>query len=162
MTTLADVHRSLIAQMQRTLDTLANVLVGLTPEHAHSLRDLSDGPKGWTPTEVICHLRDFDGFFHGRAQLIAQQDNPQLPAYDHEALAVERRYNEQDIDQAYDELRASRLRFIAFFQGLDAQQWERQGIHPERGPFSLTDAAIQVVGHDLVHLEQLTRILAQR
>jgi len=59
-------------------------------------------------------------------------------------------------------LRASRARFIAFFQSLSGEQWARAGIHPEKGDFTMTDALMQVSSHDLVHLEQIARILAAR
>jgi hypothetical protein len=56
----------------------------------------------------------------------------------------------------------SRARFVALFEDLTAEQWNRAGIHPERGHFTLLDALIQVGTHDVTHLEQITRIIAER
>ncbi len=95
MTTTDQIHQSHIALMQRTRDTLGHLLRGVFQADATTYRDLSDGPKGWTTLEVLCHLRDFDGFFRGRAAMMHDQEQPALPAYDHEALAVERNYNGQ-------------------------------------------------------------------
>ena len=89
------------------------------------------------------------------------EDHPQLPAYDHEAMAIERAYQSEQVSDAFAALNDSRQRFIAFFRGLSAEEWERAGIHPERGEFTMTDAVTQVVLHDLDHLEQITRVLAQ-
>ena len=89
-----------------------------------------------------------------------EQDYPKLPAYDHEAMAIERAYQRQAAATAYDELKASRRRFIDFFKSLTDEAWRRGGIHPERGDFAMTDALMQVVLHDIDHLEQITRVMA--
>ena len=46
-------------------------------------------------------------------------------------------------------------------QPITAADWERGGVHPERDNFTMTDAVMQVGLHDLDHLEQITRVLAQ-
>lgn len=156
-----DIHKTRkrhIWMMGKTMDILGHVLKHVTQEQAQTLRD---GIGGWTVLEVVGHLRDFDGFFHGRAQQMVAEENPQLPAYDHEKLALERNYNGQDLAYVYDELVQSRRRTIAFFEGLTDEQWECVGVHPERGYFTMTDAVIQVGMHDVDHLEQITRILEQ-
>lgn len=144
--------------MRKSCETLGHVLKLVSPQQA---ADLRDGPDGWSIVEVVCHLRDFDEFFYQRALLMLGEDYPTLPAYDHVALAVERAYQSQNIQQAYATLVESRQRFIAFFKGLDEAQWERAGIHPESGHFTMTDAAMQVCSHDTNHIEQITRILTQ-
>ncbi len=156
---LALIRQRHIAFMQTSLEIIGNVLAPVSQVVATTLRDDRDGPKGWTVVEVVCHLRDFDGFFQQHAQMILDQENPQLPAYDHEALAVERQYINQDVHQVYEELVASRRRFVEFFKSLAGPQWERAGIHSERDHFTLTDAVMQVGLHDAIHIEQITRIL---
>ena len=80
----------------------------------------------------------------------------------HEAMAIERDYQAQSLETAYDALKVSRARFVDFFHGLTGKQWERGGDHPERDSFSMTDALMQVGAHDLDHLEQITRVLRSR
>lgn len=144
--------------MQQTVKTISHILTTVSQETATTLRD---GPGGWTILEVLCHVRDFDIFFYERAVMMLNQEHPTLPAYDHEQIAIDQRYNEQDLRRALADLLASRARFVALFQGLTTAQWERTGIHPERDHFGLTDAAIQVGHHDVVHIEQITRILIE-
>jgi len=148
-----------IILMEKTCATLGHIVQGISQEEATTLRD---GADGWTIVEIVCHLRDFDGFFHHRAQMMVEQDNPLLPAYDHEALAIERQYNSQNLADTYAELRESRQRFVDFFKGLDDVQWQRTGVHPEAGPFDMLGSAMQVGIHDADHLEQIMRVLAQR
>ncbi len=162
MTTITLVRQRSIGLMQNTLHTLTNIMQTVDDTTAVSVRDPNDGEKGWTILEILCHLRDFDEFFHGRALLMRDQDHPQLPAYDHEALAHERRYNEQNPADVLADLQQKRARFIAFFQDLSEAEWEGTGVHPERDSFDMTDAVMQVGHHDVIHIEQITRILAER
>ena len=145
-----------LGAMQVSCDILGHILRGLPNERARALRD---GADGWSILEIVCHLRDFDEIFYQRALMMQAQDQPQLPAYDHEAMAIERAYQQEDLAEAYSALKTSRRRFIAFFAGLTPEQWERDGVHPERESFTMTDAAMQVGLHELDHLEQITRVL---
>ena len=147
-----------IAAMRLTCQILTHILKNVSAEKA---RDLRDGAAGWSIIEIACHLRDFDEFFQHRARMMLEQDHPRLPAYDHEALAIERDYQSDSLDEACAALQLSRARFAAFFESLTPEQWERGGVHPERDSFSMTDALMQVSAHDLDHIEQITRVLRQ-
>ena len=147
-----------IAAMRLSCDILGHIVSTISDERARALRD---GPAGWSIIEIVCHLRDFDEIFYNRARMMLESEYPQLPAFDHEALAIERAYQAQTLADAYGALRASRQRFMAFFKSLTAADWERGGVHPERDNFTMTDAVMQVGLHDLDHLEQITRVLAQ-
>lgn len=144
--------------MEKTSDILENMLRDVPQETASTLRD---GPNGWTTLEVLCHLRDFNEIFHQRAVMMQQQSYPDLPAYDHEAMAIERGYNSQNLKTVLTELVMGRDRLVEFFQNLSPEEWELAGIHPEKGHFTMTDAVIQVGSHEINHIEQITRILAQ-
>jgi hypothetical protein len=153
------IRQSHLNTMNLTARTLGHLLAPVSQEQATTLRD---GPNGWTTVEVLCHLRDFDGFFRGRAEMMLAGGTPQLPAYDHEALAIERNYNAERLTDVYDALLRSREATHARFASLTPEQWELAGIHPETGYFTLTDAVRQVGTHDLTHIEQILKILTGR
>jgi hypothetical protein len=159
MAELSDIRRRHIWLMRTSVKTISHILQNLTKEAATTLRD---GEDGWTVLEIVAHLRDFDGIFRHRAQMILTQEKPQLPAYDHEAMAIERAYNQQNLAEVLAQYQASREETVSFFRNLSPEDWERSSTHPERGHFTLTDAVIQVGMHDNEHLEQLTRILTQQ
>ena len=158
MDQMNQIYKRHIALMKTTCETIGNVLKHVDQQQATTLRD---GPDGWTVLEVLGHLRDFDGFFRGRAVMMLEQENPELPAYDHEALAIENNYNGQRLDTVYAEFVQSRGQTADFFKSLTDEQWQRVGVHPERGHFTMVDAVMQVGLHDANHLEQITRILAR-
>jgi hypothetical protein len=159
MTTFADVRKRSIRMMRLSCQTYANLL--RTVSH-HTATTLRDGPTGWTTLEVVCHVRDFDAFFMNRCQCMLDGLYPLLPAYDHEQLAIDRSYNTQDLLTVLAELSVHRESFAHFFEGLTEAQWECAGVHPEYGHWTMTTALMQVPTHDLVHLEQITRILSQQ
>ena len=155
-TTWQQVRERQIAAMRLSCEILGHILRDVSGEQARALRD---GPDGWSIVEIVCHLRDFDEIFHNRARMMLAHDHPQLPAYDHEAIAIERDYQSQSLAEAFVALKASRASFARFFETLAPEQWARGGDHPERDSFSMTDALMQVSAHDLDHLEQITRVL---
>lgn len=145
-----------IANARRTPVILNALLSGVSPDRA---MNATDGPDGWSVVEVVCHLRDFDGFFRGRVELMLGEENPVLPAYDHEALATERDYQGQDLREAFASLLDQRRSFLELLAGLTPEQLARTGIHPENGPISVFDAIVQLTHHDLTHLDQIARCL---
>lgn len=159
MTTIETIRVRHIGLMRKSVKTLGNVIQGLTLEQATTWRD---GGDGWTVTEVMCHLRDFDVFFYGRAEMMVALENPVLPAYDHLALARDLKYNEQNLFDVYESLRIHREKFAQFFESLEGDQWDHTGQHPERDSFEMLDALMQVGLHDNDHLEQVTRIIAEK
>ena len=151
-------HIRSIILMKRTIAILEKLIQPISQETATTLRDEGDG---WTVTEVICHLRDFNEIFHQRAIMFLEEDNPALPAYDHDAMAIERDYNSQNLQNVFAELQQSRDEIMAFFNELSDEQWEQVAIHPEKGRVNLGDAAAQVGFHDLTHIDQIHKILNQ-
>lgn len=158
MTSLQQVQERHIGAMRLSGEVLRHLMQNLDDEAARASRD---GPDGWSIVEIMCHLRDFDAIFRSRAQMMLKQDHPTLPAYDHEAMALESAYQQESLDRVCEQFTASRRRTIALFRALTPRQWQRAGVHPERDSFTMTDAAMQVGLHDLDHLEQITRVLAQ-
>lgn len=148
-----------IRLMRHTLAVLEFILTDVSQEIATTRRDPADGEKRWTVLEVVCHLRNFDRIFQSRVRQMLRESEPTLQAYDHEQMAIEFRYNEQDLRMALAELHALRREFVALFESLNEAQWQRSAIHPERGRFTMDDALMQVGLHDALHLEQITRIL---
>ncbi len=150
-----------IKLMRYNIETVDHLISSISAEDATSWRDSGDG---WTVLEVLCHLRDFDRFFRQRVELMLAEDNPQLPAFDHEQIAIDGRYNEQDIDVVMIEFSAERAIFVQLFYDLfeTPEAWSRPGIHPEAGDWTIFDSLLQVGHHDANHIEQMTRIMKEK
>lgn len=154
MTTVTD-WRAMRA-LRQTPVILSGVLNGVTHDEATTL---TEGEGGWTITEVICHLRDFEEVFMGRAKKIQNEVAPQIDVVDHLELVIQNDYQSQDFRTALAELIRLRREFIAFLDDLEAPEWFQYGAHPEAGHITILDVAMQTALHDVNHIEQIMRIL---
>jgi len=145
--------------MGYTLKTVESILSAAEPDALTTYRDSGDG---WTAVEVLGHLRDFEGVIFQRARLTVEQDNPPLPFPDPDALAHERRYNSQPWRTLLAEWQAERAALIAYLGARTETEWKRPAMHPRRGQLSLLDQLFLTTQHDSLHIEQMTRILAER
>ena len=127
-----------------------------------ALTTYRDGGDGWTALEVLCHLRDLEEVVIERARLTVEEDNATLPLPDPDALAAERRYNEQDVETVLREWRARRAAYLSYLQARPESDWDRVGLHPRRGPLTLLDQLIFAPMHDSIHIEQMTRVLHEQ
>jgi hypothetical protein len=55
-------------------------------------------------------------------------------------------------------LREANPRILATFT---AEEWQRRGMHAERGRISVEDLARHIAGHDVNHINQVRRLLAR-
>lgn len=146
--------------LQKSLRSIHQMLQGVPQEHLTTYRD---GGDGWTVVEVLCHLRDYDEVFLQRATLTMQGDYPGLPNPDPDQLATERRYNDQKPEEVIAAWSANREAFLGLLRGISSEdEWEQAGLHPRRGRFTLHDQLLLASWHDMNHIEQMTRILAEK
>jgi len=145
-----------IRTMKKTPVLLDSLLNGVTQERALAARD---GDDGWNVVEIVCHLRDFEEVFFLRARRIVEEDRPVLEPFDHERMAIERRYSQEDLSAAYDAYVQQREAFLEWLKARDEADWQRVGVHPEAGEYTLLEQAMQAPLHDVDHLEQIARVL---
>jgi uncharacterized damage-inducible protein DinB len=146
-------------QLRKTAAIVRYLVETTTPTDARTYRD---GGDGWTLLEVLCHLRDFEEIIWLRARLTLEQERPELPFPDPNQLAVERQYNEQDIQAVLAAWLQQRADFLAYLEAVEEAGWQRVGMHPVRGPVTLLDQLMIFSWHDVNHIEQMIKILTER
>ena len=133
-----------------------NRIVDTTPRHVLA-RPEAQGK--WSMAEVLAHLADSDLVWGWRLRLILAQDRPPLTGYDQDRWAGRLGYADSDPrDSAamFGILRKTNLRLIERSSPEDLQ---RVGVHVERGEETLAHQLKLYAGHDILHLNQLDRIL---
>ena len=122
-----------------------------------ALREPFDG--GWSPLEVLGHIRDSIAINERRFQRIVDEDEPQIQSWDQEEAAVRAAYNSEDLDQVLDQMASGRGRTIELLRGLDDSQWQRAGLHsdPQWGRITIEFLANHLREHDREHLADLRR-----
>lgn len=114
----------------------------------------------WTPNEVLGHLADTEWVYGFRIRLILCEDRPTILGMDQEKWVLGQRRNERDPADQLGEFRALRARNLALWRGMRPADLERVGLHNERGEESLGLMRRVIAGHDLSHIDQLTRYAA--
>jgi uncharacterized damage-inducible protein DinB len=129
---------------------------------AKDLTTYRDSNGGWTVAEVIGHLLDCERLFLERAKLTLTQDCPDLPFPDQAEDVIKGRYNERDPETTLTYWRQVRDDYLAYLGTIPDDAWAREGKHPEYAPLSLNDQLFLACRHDLLHIEQMTRILTEK
>ena len=111
--------------------------------------------------EIACHLRDVEQLFVERYAKIASQDRPELWMINQDDLAAGLKYAEDDPATALGEFRALRQETVALLGALGHQSWQRVGLHPKRGEFSIAAHVDMHLGHDANHLNRIRTLREQ-
>lgn len=146
-------------QLRRAQLSLRHILEA---SERDAFRAYRDGGTGWTVTEVLCHLRDFESVFLERAQLTVNNDFPDIPFPDPDQLAIDHHYADEQAWQAFEDWQRRRRAMLEFLECQEEDVWERAANHPTRGRFTLNQQLALAAWHDVNHIEQITRILAER
>lgn len=142
--------------LRKTPLILETVLQGVSQQNAVMLRD---GEDGWNVLYIVCHLHDLELIYTQRVRAMLDQANPTFEVVPNDELARAHDYARQDMRNMFGEYRARRAEFITLLEALDDTQWLRSGVHPEQGPATVLNMAINTGLHDVDHIEQITRCL---
>ena len=148
-----------LARLARTPGEAAEALAGRTP----SALARRPAAEAWSPTEIVCHLRDTEELFGQRFETVLANDEPALvEAGPADRWASERQYRRHDAASALEHFRRRRGESLATLMALPPADWQRGGAHPVRGHLTIDLLVALMAWHDDNHLEQLTRALEGR
>ena len=140
--------------LRSTPDRLEAAIAGLAP--AALRRPEADGK--WSIVQVLQHLADSELVWAWRLRLTLAQDRPPLTGYDQDAWASRLRYADADPRQALDLFAVVRRANLALLDAASPADWQRVGVHAERGEESVDHLVHLYAGHDLLHINQVARI----
>jgi hypothetical protein len=144
------------------LDVMAQTPSALTYiAHQHSPATLRSRPFAgkWTPNEIIGHLGDGEWVYGYRLRLILCEDNPAMCGTNQDAWVSRQRHNDREPADLLEIFRTTRQLNLALWNSISRVDLQRTGHHNERGPESLAVMLRLTAGHDLAHLDQITRYL---
>ncbi len=111
----------------------------------------------WTPNEIIGHLADSEWVYGYRLRLILCEDNPTILGMNQDLWVAGQGHNEREPSELVDMFRSMRQFNLAVWKRMSPADLQRTGHHNERGPESLGVMLRMLAGHDLSHLDQITR-----
>ena len=148
-------ERDPIEVMSGQVAWLKKTLKGLDPAAIRT----RESPRKWSVLEVLGHLSDTELVYRYRLRHIVAEPGCPIVGYDQDAWARRLRYQEQepaDLMKEIEVMRAATLRWIAT---LSDTELDRAGQHDERGEESVRHLIRMIAGHDLLHRQQIERII---
>ncbi len=133
---------------------LAQTVAGLS--EADARRSERDGT--WSVLQIARHLADSEIVYGYRLRLIVAADRPAIPGYDQDAWADRLAYHHGTLADALEDRAAMRRMTLRWLRAHDVRQWERVGLHSERGEESVRRIVALLAGHDLNHERQIQRV----
>jgi uncharacterized damage-inducible protein DinB len=145
--------------------------IGMQREAPHTVARLLQGvpepklkqrpaPGKWSVAEIVAHLAEDELATGWRYRQILEHDYPHLESFDQDLWAALGDYGSWSAAEAlalYRMLREANLRMLA---RLTPEQWQRAGMHRERGKLTVRELSRHMAAHDENHIRQIKKILA--
>jgi hypothetical protein len=137
---------------------LVGRLTALTAGLADEETRRPEAPGKWSILQVLEHLTDQETVAAYRLRSVIAEDEPALRGYDQDRWTARLRYGNAPAGQVLAELTTLRARNLRLYGALDDREFERVGLHSERGRESARRLCELTAAHDLVHRRQIARI----
>jgi hypothetical protein len=119
-------------------------------------------PSRWSIAQILAHLSDAEIVGAYRFRMILGAPGTAIQAFDQDAWAREMDYAARDAAASLAVFTALRTALLQLVRGLDNEKLDRFGIHAERGKESVRHLIALYAGHDLNHVAQIERLIAER
>ena len=149
--------RDPLAMQSETPRILAELIAGV-PETKLRQRPV---PGKWSIAEIIAHLAEDEIATSWRYRQMIENSGCTLPGFDQDEwarLGAYASWNSAEALQLFRLLREANLRMLGRLTG---DEWNRCGLHEERGRITVRDLARHMAGHDVNHLNQVQAISGQ-
>ena len=137
----------------------ATTLADIVDKHSAPLLRSRPFEGKWTPNEIIGHLTDSEWVYGYRLRLILCEDNPTILGTNQDSWVAGLRHNESEPSELVEIFRVLRQFNLTVWRRTLPVDLERTGQHNERGRESVGVMLRLLAGHDLSHLDQITRCI---
>jgi len=129
---------------------------------SHSVSQLKTRPfEGkWTPNEILGHLVDIEWVFAFRLRRALCDRDPAIEGFDQSRWVARQAHNDTEPAAHLEAFTLLRPYNIAVWRMVTPDDLKRTYQHQERGAESIETMRVLHAGHDLAHLDQITRYLA--
>jgi hypothetical protein len=139
-----------------TPTTLRSLLAGLPDEIT-----TAPGSEGWSARDVVAHVLSLNGpALVDRVRLIVERDDPPIPNVDEQETLERSGLRGRPLKALLEEFTRQRGGAVTWLRVLQPESLARTGRHSAAGPVAAADIIHHVAWHDLLHVEQVCRLLA--
>jgi len=146
-------------EMQRAAPgRLASLIAGAGEERL-GRRPLSGK---WSVTEILAHLAEDELATSWRYRQMLEHDGETLLGFDQDEWARLGDYRSWKSAEALEMFRLLREANLRLLARLSPEQWQKAGIHSERGRITVRELARHMAAHDMNHIVQVEGLLSRR
>lgn len=146
-----------IAMQQEAAVILATLIDGMSDAKLQT----RPAPEKWSVGEILAHLAEDELATAWRYRQMIEHNGCELASFDQDQWAQLGHYaswNPKEALELFRLLRDANLRMLA---RLSSEEWQKFGVHAERGKITVSDLARHMAGHDMNHIDQIRRILGR-
>jgi hypothetical protein len=144
-----------LAIQSQTADALSELIEGV-PEGELQQRPK---PEKWSVAEIVAHLAEDEIATAWRYRQMIETPGCPLAGFDQDLWAKLGIYRSRQTVDSLELFRLLRRTNIRMLERLTPEEWQRHGIHSERGRITVQELARHMAGHDTNHLQQVRSIL---
>ena len=145
---------AMIDQIAAAPDAIATIAEGMTPAQLKT----PYRPGGWTGAQVVNHVADSHANAYIRTKFALVEDNFTVKPYDENVWAQLADATDTNVAPSISMLRGLHGRWVALLRTLTPEQFDRQMLHPERGPMTLNNLVQLYAWHGRHHAGHLASI----
>ena len=150
-------YKTLYQELVNSTEMIRALIKDIDQEQAQVKPDA----ESWSILEVICHLYDEEREdFREHLDFILHRQDEEWHRIDPEGWVVERKYNEQSVDELADQFFAEREKSLEWLRELSEADWETT-YTSEYGSMKAGEMFSSWVAHDNLHIRQLTELRRQ-
>ncbi|HXB74175.1 MAG TPA: DinB family protein [Candidatus Acidoferrales bacterium] len=146
-----------IAMQREAPRTLACLIEGAPDE----MLGRRPAPGKWSVRAILAHLAEDELVSSWRYRQMIEHSGATLPSFDPDEWARLGDYDSWTPREALEMFRLLREANLRLFVRLTPEEWQRYGMHAERGRITVEDLARHMAGHDMNHINQVRRSLEQ-
>jgi hypothetical protein len=119
-------------------------------------------PDRWSALEQIVHLADVEIVVGFRTRFIlGAEDGVPVVAFDQDKWQTNMTYNARELEPTVKAFEVARDNNLRLYRSLSEAQWNKYGMHSERGKETVRQVVTMCAGHDINHLKQIEQLLGK-
>jgi hypothetical protein len=124
-------------------EILRRSISGMTDDQINA----SPIPSKWSTRQVVLHLADMELIYADHMKRVIAEQEPRLLGVDDNLYMSRLAYDKRDVDEEIRMINAVRRHMGRILRSIDADDFERKGIHAMDGPLTLADLLQRATRH---------------
>lgn len=147
-------NKELVKQLEGQAERLEKVV------KKYDEKALSKRPEEgkWSAKEIIGHLADVESAYGYRIRMALAQSGTGFQPFDQNLWVENLKHQEKEAKELVKTFERLRKANLAVLKYVKDEEWERYGMHPERGKMTVENLVTLLAEHFERHVQQVERV----